>query len=97
MFTHLQMSTYMSLIVGYFAAHAAGLLTKAGAPQWLLGAVTVVLSTLAAVIPTVVWNPHDSWGTYLVNVFVALIAATLAHRSKIPAAVQGATPTTGVG
>lgn len=95
--THMQISFYISLIVGYFAAHAAGLLTKAHAPQWLLGIVTVFLSTLAAVIPTVVWNPNDNWQHYLVNVFGALVAATLGHKSQLPEAIRAATPTTGVG
>lgn len=91
-FTHLQISTAVALIVGYFAAHAAGLLTKAHAPAWVLGAVTVVLATAASVIPTVVWNSGDSWKTYVANVFAALVAATLAHRSQIPTALWGKTP-----
>ena len=89
--THLQISTGVALIVGYFAAHAAGLLTKAHAPTWVLGAVTIALTTLAGVLSTVVWNPTDSWTAYLTNVFGALVAATLAHRSQIPEAIRAAT------
>lgn len=96
-FTHLQISTAVALIVGYFAAHAAAVLTKAHAPQWVLGAVTVVLTAVAGVLPTVVWNPGDSWKTYTANVFAALVAATLAHRSQIPEALQVATHNIGVG
>lgn len=91
MITHLQISTGVALIVGYFAAHAAALLTKAHAPAWVLGVVTVALTTLAGVLSTVVWNPNDSWTAYLSNVFAALIATTLAHRSAIPTALWGAT------
>ena len=89
--SHPQVSFYIALIVGYFAAHAAALLTKAHAPAWVLGAVTIVLTTLAGVLPTVAFNPGDSWGTYLTNVFSALVAATLAHRSQIPTALWGKT------
>jgi hypothetical protein len=95
--THMQISLTVALIVGYFSAHAAGLLTKAHAPQWVLGAVTVVLATLAGVVPTVVWNPSDSWKTYTGNVFAALVTATLAHRSQIPEALQAATHNVGIG
>jgi hypothetical protein len=95
--THIQVSTAVALIVGYFAAHAAGLLTRAHAPAWVLGAVTTVLATLAAVIPTVVWNSGDSWRTWVANVFAALIAVTLAHRSQIPEAIRARTPKVGVG
>jgi hypothetical protein len=96
-FTHVQIATAVALIVGYFAAHAAGLLTKAHAPQWTLGVVTTVLATLAGVIPTVVWNENDNWKTYLLNVFAALFAATMAHRSQVPEALQVATHNFGVG
>lgn len=89
--THFQISTAVALIVGYAAAHAAGLLTKAHAPAWVLGAVTVVLSTLAGVLPTVVWNASDSWETYLLNVLAALVSATLAHKSQIPSALWAKT------
>lgn len=97
MITHLQITTAVALAAGYFAAHAAGLLTKAHAPRWVLGAVTVALSTLAGIIPTVVWRPNDDWKVYLANVFAALLTATLAHRSQIPEAIQASTPNTGVG
>jgi len=90
LFTHAQTASLVALIVGYAAAHAAGLLTKAHAPQWVLGAVTIALSTLAGVLPTVVWNQADPWSAYLGNVFVALGAATLAHRSQIPSRLKAA-------
>jgi tryptophan-rich sensory protein len=96
-FTHMQIATAVALIVGYFAAHAAGLLTKAHAPQWVLGVVTTVLAALAGVIPTVVWNDRDSWKTYVANVFAALFAATMAHRSQVPEALQVATHNVGIG
>lgn len=89
--THIQISTAVAAIVGYAAAHAAGFLTKAHAPEWVFGAVTTVLTALAGVLPTVVWNQHDKWQTYLANVFVALLAATFAHRSKIPTAIKTST------
>lgn len=89
--THLQISTAVALLVGYAAAHAAGLLTKAHAPQWVLGAVTAVLAALAGVLPTVAWNQSDSWQTYCLNVFAALVAATLAHKSKVPSAIKANT------
>jgi hypothetical protein len=95
--THMQIATAVALIVGYFAAHAAGILTRAHAPNWVLGVVTVVLSTAAGVIPTVVWNPDDTWKQYLANVFIALFAATLAHRSQVPEKLQAETPNIGVG
>lgn len=91
MFTHMQIATAVALIVGYCAAHAAGLLTRAHAPQWVLGAVTVVLATLAGVLPTVVWNQGDDWKMYLQNVFAALLATTLAHKSQIPSALKSRT------
>jgi hypothetical protein len=97
MITHMQVATAVALAAGYFAAHAAGLMTKARAPRWVLGAVTVVLSTLAGVLPTVAWRPNDNWKVSLANVFAALLTATLAHRSQIPEAIQTATPHTGVG
>lgn len=97
-FTHMQIATAVALIVGFVAAHAAGLLTKAGTPEWLLGVVTTILATLAGVLPTVVWNPNDNWKAYLGNVFAALIAAfPVAHLTGVPRAVQAATPNTGVG
>lgn len=86
--THMQIATAVALIVGYFAAHAAGLLTKAHAPQWVLGVVTTILASLAGVLPTVAWNQGDSWKQYVVNVFAALFAATMAHRSQVPEALQ---------
>lgn len=95
--THAQVSLYVALIVGYFAAHAAGFLTKAHAPRWVFGAVTIALTTLAGVLPTVAWNSGDTWRGYLVNVFAALVAATLAHKSDIPEAIRQSTPTSGVG
>jgi len=90
MLTHIQIATAVAAIVGYAAAHAAGLLTKAHAPQWMLGAVTIVLSALAGVLPTVAWNQADPWQTYLANVFIALAAATLAHKSQIPSRLKAA-------
>ena len=89
--THPQIAFALALIVGYAAAHAAGLLTKTGAPQWVLGAVTAVLGALAGVLPTVAFNPGDTWETYVVNVFAALIGATLGHKTKIPLALQAKT------
>lgn len=89
--THMQIATAVALIVGYAAAHAAGLLTRAHAPEWVFGLVTAVLATLAGVLPTVVWNQTDTWEQYLANVFTALVAATLAHRSKIPSAIKAFT------
>lgn len=89
--THLQIATAVALIVGYFAAHAAGILTRAHAPNWVLGIVTATLATLAGVLPTVVWNPADTWQTYVVNVFAALLAASLAHKSKVPLALKART------
>lgn len=97
MITHLQMATAVALLAGYFAAHAAGLLTRAHAPAWLFGIVTTCFATLAGVLPTVVWNERDNWKAYLANVFAALLAATLAHRSKLPEAIRQTTPNTGVG
>jgi hypothetical protein len=90
-FTHMQVATAVALIVGYCAAHAAGLLTRAHAPQWVLGFVTVILATLAGVLPTVVWNQSDDWKQYLYNVFAALVATTLAHKSQIPTALKNGT------
>jgi hypothetical protein len=90
-FTHIQIATAVAAIVGYAAAHAAGLLTRAHAPQWVLGAVTVVLATAAGVLPTVVWNQGDPWQTYLANVITALATATLAHKSQIPTALKNRT------
>jgi hypothetical protein len=89
--THMQIATAVALIVGYAAAHAAGLLTRAHAPAWVLGLVTVALATLAGVLPTVVWNPQDDWKAYLYNVFAALVATTLAHKSQIPSALKNRT------
>lgn len=86
--THIQISLALAMIIGYASSHAAGILTKADAPKWVLGAVTAVLATLSAVIPTVVWNEGDSWQTYTVNVFAALITATLSHKSQIPTVLQ---------
>lgn len=90
--THLQISAAVALLAGYFSGHAAALLTKAHAPQWVLGAVTAVLATLAGVLPTVVWNEHDTWQTYVANVFAALVAATLGHKSQIPSAIKANSP-----
>jgi hypothetical protein len=91
MFTHMQIATGVALIVGYAAAHAAGLLTKAHAPAWIFGAVSTVLAALAGVLPTVVWAQGASWQTYVANVFAALVATTLAHRSQIPSALKAGT------
>lgn len=85
---HLQTGTAIALIVGYFAAHAAALFTHFHAPDWFQGVVTTVLTALAGILPTIAWNVHDSWKTYLANVFAALIAAFFAYKTKIPAAVQ---------
>lgn len=87
----MQIASAVALIVGYAAAHAAGLLTRAHAPSWVLGFVTVVLATAAGVIPTVVWNANDTWQQYLVNVLGALATATLAHKSQIPTALKNRT------
>jgi hypothetical protein len=65
---HLQNATAAALIVGYFAAHAAALLVHLHAPDWFQGLVTTVLTVLAGVLPTVIWNPGDNWKVYLVNV-----------------------------
>lgn len=89
---HIQVATAVALIVGYFASHAAGLLTRAHAPDWVLGGVTVVLTALAGVLPTVAWNAGDSWSRYLTNVFAALVAAFLGHKSKVPSALKAGTP-----
>lgn len=85
---HLQTGTAIALIVGYFAAHAAALFTHFHAPDWFQGVVTTVLTVLAGILPTVAWNPHDSWKTYLANVFAALVAAFFAYKTRIPAALQ---------
>ena len=89
--THIQIATAVAAIVGYAAAHAAGLLTRAHAPAWVLGAVTTVLAALAGVLPTVAWNETDPWQTYLLNVFVALGGALFAHKSQIPSAIKART------
>lgn len=85
---HIQVATAVALIVGYFAAHAAGLLTKAHAPAWVLGAVTVILTALAGVLPTVTWAAGESWRVYVGNVFAALVATTLAHKSQVPSRIK---------
>ena len=90
-FTHMQIASAVALIVGYFSAHAAGFLTRAHAPAWVLGFVTVVLATLAGVLPTVVWNADDTWQQYLINVLGALATASLAHRSQIPERIKNTT------
>lgn len=95
--SHIEISTAVALIVGYAAAHAAGLLTKAHAPAWVLGAVSAVLAALAGVLPTVAWNEGQSWQAYTVNVFAALIAVTLGHKSQIPQALRARTAHVGVG
>lgn len=91
MLTHLQISTAVALIAGYFAAHAAGFLTDKHAPTWVLGGVTTCLATLAGVLPTVAWNDQQSWHVYLANVFAALVATTLGHKSQIPSAIHRST------
>ena len=83
-FDHMQITTAVALIAGYFSAHAAGFLTRAHAPAWVLGAVTAILATLAGVLPTVAWHSSDSWKVYVGNVFAALVATTLGHKSQIP-------------
>lgn len=90
--THAQIAFAVALIAGYFSAHAAGLLTREHAPQWVLGAVTTILAALAGVLPTVAWSEGQPWGHYVTNVFAALIATTLAHRSQIPLALHANTP-----
>jgi hypothetical protein len=92
LFATVPLPTALAFIVGYFAAHAAGLLTAAHAPKWVLGAVTTVLATLAAVIPTVAIHPGDNWKVYLGNVATALVATTLGHKSQIPSALHRGTP-----
>jgi len=87
-FDHMQITTAVALIVGYFSAHAAGLLTRAHAPAWVLGIVTAVLATLAGVLPTIAWHSSDSWKVYVGNVFAALIATTLGHKSQVPTALK---------
>lgn len=89
---HLQTATAVALIVGFFAAHAAAILTHFHAPDWCQGAVTTVLVTLAGVLPTVAFNPGDSWKTYLSNVFVAFGAVFFSYKSKIPAYLQTRAP-----
>lgn len=88
MITHMQIATAVALIAGYFSAHAAALLTKEHAPAWVLGAVTTVLAALAGVLPTVAWSSGQSWKAYTANVFAALFATTMAHRSQIPVAIH---------
>jgi ABC-type phosphate transport system permease subunit len=85
---HLQNATAAALIVGYFAAHAAALLVHLHAPDWFQGLVTTVLTVLAGVLPTVVWNPGDNWKVYLVNVVAAMATAFFAYKTKMPAQVQ---------
>lgn len=93
----MDVATAVALIVGWCAAHAAGLLTRAGAPEWVLGAVTTVLSTLAGVLPTVAYQPGDRWERYLLNVFVAFAGALAGHLLRTPHGVQAKTPRVGVG
>jgi hypothetical protein len=85
---HLQTATAVALIVGYFAAHAAALLTHLHAPDWFQGLVTTVLTVLAGVLSTVIWNPADNWKVYLTNVISAMLTAFLAYKTKMPAQVQ---------
>lgn len=95
--THLQTATAVALILGYFAAHAAALLTHYHAPDWVQGLVTTVLNVIAGVVATVIWNPGDSWKTYLTNVIAALVTTFLAYKTKIPAQVELRTQAVGIG
>lgn len=94
---HMQTATAAALIVGFFAAHAAAILTHVHAPDWFQGAVTTVLVALAGVLPTVVWNPSDNWKTYLTNVFAAFAAVFFSYKTKVPAYLHLRTPKIGVG
>jgi hypothetical protein len=96
MFDHLQTATWVALVVGYAAPYAAALLTHAHAPAWVFGATTTFFSALAGVIPTVVWNPHDSVGKWVSNVFAALLATFLSHQNDGPSKVRQVTGT-GIG
>lgn len=85
---HIQVSTAVALIVGYFAAHASALFVHFHAPDWFQGAVTTALTVAAGVFPTVAFNASDNWKTYVFNVVSALLTAFFAYQTKIPAAVQ---------
>lgn len=94
---HVQTATAVAFIVGWFAAHAAALLTHAHAPDWVQGLVTTVLTTLAGILPTVAFNPHDSWKTYMTNVVAAMATTFFAYKTKIPAHVAVKTASLGIG
>jgi small basic protein len=87
----------LSLLIGVIIPHIVDLVTHSTAPPWLKSALAVSLATLTGALTTVTWQGWDDWKVYVLNIFMAFVAAFTSHTAGASEFVQRATGDFGIG
>lgn len=87
----------LSVLVGVVIPHIVDLVTHSTAPQWVKSGLAVVLAALTGALTTVTWQGWDDWKVYVLNIFMAFVAAFTSHTAGASEFVQQATGDFGVG
>lgn len=87
----------LSVLVGVIIPHVVDLITHSSAPQGLKSLLAVVFSALTGALTTVSWQDGGDWKVYVLNIFMAFVAALTSHTAGASEFVQKATGDFGVG
>lgn len=94
---HIDLATTIALFSGVGIPFLVDLVTKDVANPKLKAALASGLAILAGVLPTVVYDPHVGWHTYVANVATAFVLAFVTHSTHVTDVVQNATASVGIG
>lgn len=71
--------TIIAIIIATGISPLVGLITKWHAPSWLKSALSLGLTTLGAVVPTVVWAVDAPWTDYVGTLAMAWVVNIASH------------------
>lgn len=94
---HIDASTVTAILAGVVIPFVVDAITKSKASQAIKSWSAAVLSALAGVLPTVVFDPNTGWKAYVYNVLLAMVAAHVIHRTGVTDVVQRKTAHFGIG
>lgn len=93
----IQLAIIVPALLGVAISFLTELLTKSSAPQSVKSFVSIVLSTAAGVVSTIVYDQSAPWTTYAGAVLVAWITAIATHYTGATRVLQDASPNFGLG
>ena len=81
-----------SLLVSVFIPMAVDFVADSSAPPWVKAILAAALSGAVGALSTVIWDPGQPFGAYVINVAGAFVLAMSSHLAGVSEPVERARP-----